>query len=467
MTFVSNWRTYHEATKHTPERLRRSARALDWANMPNPYRHYDGVPVVDLPADPPAPSIAAWDVLRGASGARMAGDGAHFFSQLFFYSAAISATKIAPATGSTYSLRVNPSSGNLHPTEFHFATRGVAGWADGLYHYRPSQHMAEQRGLGDFGFDSAVVLILSTIPWREAWKYRDRAYRYCLLDAGHAWQSVALAARAMGCRCAASGSFDDAEIARRLGLAGDEWPLLVLTLTGDGIPMAANPALTAQAPTGVPNPLSAHVLMPDLIPDIHAATSVNREPWDRMDSAFTASAVGGEAFGLVARQRRSALDFIGGEKTMTLVQLLALLSVAHEPLLIVYAFVHRVEELPQGLYRCGESLEMVKTGDQRVVAAGLSLGQNLAGNACVAFSIVADLEGAAERYGDRGYRYAHMEAGAAGHRLYIAAEALGMRATGIGAFFDDRVREYLELEAGEPVYHFAIGFPAVDSRLEP
>lgn len=435
--------------------------------MPNPFRHYDGVPVVDLPADPPAPSIASWDVLRGAGGGSSAADGPGFLSQLFFYAAAISATKIAPATGSTYSLRVNPSSGNLHPTEFHFATRGLAGWADGLYHYRPSQHMAEQRGLGDFGFDGALVLILTTIAWREAWKYRERAYRYCLLDAGHAWQSVALAARAMGCRCAALGSFDDAELAAHLGLAGDEWPLLVLTITGEGIPLSANDRHSPQPPSGVPNPLSAHVLMPELIPDIHAATSINRMSWERVDTAFTGSDVGGAAFGVVARQRRSALDFIGGETAMTLAQLLALLSVAREPLLTLYAFVHRVEGLPQGLYRCGESLELVKAGDQRVVAAGLSLGQNLAGNACVAFSIVADLEGAAERYGDRGYRYAHFEAGAAGHRLYLAAEALGMRATGIGAFFDDRVREYLELEAGEPVYHFAIGYPVVDPRLEP
>jgi len=63
-----NWRAYHEATKHTPERLRRAAYTLDWANMPNPFRHYDGVPVIDLPADPPAPDIAAFDVLRGALG---------------------------------------------------------------------------------------------------------------------------------------------------------------------------------------------------------------------------------------------------------------------------------------------------------------------------------------------------------------------------------------------------------------
>ena len=188
-----HWRAYHEATKHTPERLRRAAYTLDWANMPNPFRHYDGIPVLDLPADPPSPAVAARDVLRGCLGRTEATNGAAFLSQLLFYSASISATKLAPATGSHYSLRVNPSSGNLHPTEFHFATRGLAGWPDGLYHYRPSQHMAEQRGRGDFGFDGTIVFVLTTIAWREAWKYRDRAYRYCLHDIGHAWQALELA----------------------------------------------------------------------------------------------------------------------------------------------------------------------------------------------------------------------------------------------------------------------------------
>ncbi len=434
--------------------------------MPNPFRHYEGVPVVDLPADPPVPAIAAWDVLCGAGGETTAVDGAAFLSQLFLYSAAISATKIAPATGSTYSLRVNPSSGNLHPTEFHFATRGVSGWADGLYHYRPSQHMAEQRAVGDFGFDGSLVIILTSIAWREAWKYRDRAYRYCLLDIGHAWQAVGLAARAMGCRCTATGSFDDVALAARLGLAGDEWPMLILTIEGGPIPLGASEPTVPTVPAGSPNRLSEHVLMPDWIPDIHAATSLNLEPWERPDSAFTASALGGRTFGEVARSRRSALDFVGGSAEITMAQLLALLSVTREPLLTIYIYVHRVSGLEPGLYRHSDTLERLKSGDQRVVAAGLSLGQNLAGNACIALSMVADLEGATARSGERGYRYAHMEAGAVGHRLYLAAEALGLRATGIGAFFDDRVREYLDLETGQVVYHFAIGYPVHDPRLE-
>jgi len=86
----------------------------------------------------------------------------------------------------------------------------------------------------------------------------------------------------------------------------------------------------------------------------------------------------------------------------------------------------------------------------------------------VAFSMIADLERATTVHGERGYRYAHFEAGAIGHRLYLAAEALGLRATGIGAFYDEEVHRYLDLtpERGQVVYHFAIGHPVPDPRME-
>src|SRR5215470_8496261 len=139
------WHEYHEATKHTVQSLQRTHHVLDWGNMPDPFWHYEGVPVLDLPADPPSPQIPACKLLQGAYGATAAGDGPTFLSQLLFHSAAISASKLVPSSGDRYALRVNPSSGNLHPTEFHFLTRGVKDWPDGLYHYRPSVHMAEQR----------------------------------------------------------------------------------------------------------------------------------------------------------------------------------------------------------------------------------------------------------------------------------------------------------------------------------
>jgi SagB-type dehydrogenase family enzyme len=481
-----SWREYHEFTKHTVQALRRTEHVLDWKNMPDPFRHYEGVPVLDLPADPPSPEIPALELLQGAMGAETSGyaaqDGAAFLSQLLFYSASISASKRVPSTGYRYALRVNPSSGNLHPTEFHFITRGLKQWPDGLYHYRPSSHMAEQRAIGDFEMQSIagpapIVFILTGIAWREAWKYRDRAYRYCLLDIGHAWQALALAAQAIGCESLALADFPDDEVARFCRLSEDEWPMLILELRGKSIPVQEPEHRETVWYGGRANQLSEETIAYPRIEEIHSATKAIK-----LDSRAEPAATGtGETklpapasstipFGEVARMRRSALDFLGGSQSMSFAQLSAILSTTSPNFIQLYLYAHRVDGLHQGVYRYSPEraeLEQIKSGDQRVAAAGLSLGQDLAGNACVAFSMIGDLDRAVRMHGDRGYRRVHFEAGAIGQRLYLAAEALGLGATGIGAFFDDEVHRYLNLtpEQGQVVYHFAIGYPVADPRV--
>lgn len=489
------WLEYHELTKHSAESLRRTQHYLDWAKIPNPFRHYEGVRVVDLPADPPAPQISALEVLEGKTGNTLARDGAEFLSQLMFYSASISASKRVPSTGAIYSLRVNPSSGNLHPTEFHFCTRGLVDWSDGLYHYRPSSHMAEQRAIGDFAAtlvnnSAPLIFVLTSIAWREAWKYGNRAYRYCLHDIGHAWQALTLAARSLGSESFAIGHFGDDRVAESCFLSADEWPMLIVGLHGPSIPVNKLNAGETFVFGGQPNRLSEEQKTYPLIEAIHTATKLSTESAILSLGDPKVSGRGGvrlpprvstnHSFGVVARTRRSALDFKGGRRSVSFPHLATLLSTTRERLFAdfatdryvhLYLYVHRVEGLEPGVYRFWPEhaeLERIKAGDQRLVAAALSLGQDLAGNACVAFSMIGDFENATSRYGDRGYRYVHFEAGAIGQRMYLAAEALGLRATGIGAFFDEEVNRYLGLssELGQVVYHFAIGYPVVDPRLE-
>src|ERR1700693_1361587 len=268
---------YHDCTRHSVESLRRAPHVLDWANMPDPSRPSEGVPVLDLPADPPVPKIPALGVLQGVYGTTPARDGPTFLSQLLFYSAAIRASKRVPSTGDRYALRVNPSSGNLHPTEFHFLTRGLKEWPDGLYHYRPSAHMAEQRALGGLEMTLAdssapIVFVLTSIVWREAWKYRDRAYRYCLHDMGHAWQALALAARALGCDSFATGHFPDDEVARLCRLSDDEWPMLIVEIRGQSIPRRDPDAGETVWNGGRANQLSDRQVSYPLIDTIHAVT---------------------------------------------------------------------------------------------------------------------------------------------------------------------------------------------------
>jgi SagB-type dehydrogenase family enzyme len=335
------WLEYHELTKHSRESVQRTRHYLDWANMPNPFRHYEGVPVLDLPADPPPPQISALEVLESNAGSTLAGNGAEFLSQLTFYSASISASKRVPSTGATYALRVNPSSGNLHPTEFHFCTRGLIGWPNGLYHYRPSSHMAEQRGIGDFAAklvnnSSPLIFVLTSIAWREAWKYRDRAYRYCLHDIGHAWQALTLAARSMGCESFAQGHFPDDGVAETCLLSADEWPMLIVGFHGPSIPVHKLDAIETLVFGGQPNRLSEEQKPYPLIERIHIATKLTSESTIPSLNEPKVSGCGevslprhistNRTFGDVVRTRRSALDFKGGRESISVPQLATLLS---------------------------------------------------------------------------------------------------------------------------------------------
>ena len=266
--------------------------------------------------------------------------------------------------------------------------------------------------------------------------------------------------------------------------------MLMVSLHGESIPVREADTGKTVWFGGQANLLSKETIAQPLIDSIHFATKQRSSGNSCASFAETAPSGSGEielpppasstrSFGEVARMRRSALDFLGGMQSMSWAELSTILAVAAQPLaadfagtrfIQLYLYAHRVGGLLPGVYRfwpeCAE-LQRVQSGDQRVAAAALSLGQDLAGNACVAFSMIGDLDRAAGTYGDRGYRYVHFEAGAIGQRLYLAAEALGLGATGIGAYYDDEVHRHLNLttKQGQVVYHFAIGYPIPDPRI--
>ena len=128
-------------------------------------------------------------------------------SQLFYDSLALSAWK---RTGdASWALRVNPSSGNLHPTEGYLICGPVNGLTDIpiVTHYAARRHALKVRA--EFSLkawralsrglpEGAILVGLSSIHWREAWKYGERAFRYCQIDAGHALAAISLAAAGLG-----------------------------------------------------------------------------------------------------------------------------------------------------------------------------------------------------------------------------------------------------------------------------
>ncbi|MBL8767893.1 MAG: SagB/ThcOx family dehydrogenase [Planctomycetes bacterium] len=490
-------RRYHESTKHTVASVYGSRHVLDWANQPDPFRRYEGAPIHALSRAPAIPEIGTFDVLDriGTGGGERALD-REAVSALLFHALAVSAWKqLSDDPSVRWSLRVNPSSGNLHPIEAHVIVRdGVDGLAPGVHHYRADVHALEERAGGDvvprrFGEGASVRIVLTSIVWREAWKYRTRALRYCLLDAGHALGALLAAAAALGIDARGSFEFDDAALAAAIGVGGgDEEPLLVVAL---GTPRNGDAAKPSAAFVGTPNPLSEEVIEYVAIdaaanacrtPGIAAGDVARRvDPFPGVAAYVLPRKIArDEPFARVARRRRSAVE-MDGKQRLEFDAFATLMQHAQPPLhvdwlrsterlITLVAYVHRVDGVEPGAYawrpESGE-LVLARAGDQRAWAAGLSLGQEIASHGVVAFSMIADLERAFAAFGPRGYRAAHVEAGCIGQALYLGAEALGIHATGIGAFYDDDVHGHLGLtrERGQVVYHFTVGRSVFDERI--
>ena len=220
---------YHERTKHHFNRFARGPGALDWANQPDPFRRYAGarltrLPILGADEEPRSPSYESLYSPGAVPGAPRT---LRSLSRLLEYALALSAWK--QAGGTRWALRSNPSSGNLHPTEGYLLIGGIAelGASPGLFHYAPREHGLERRAdcpeelfaRLTRGLAAGAFLVgLSSVHWREAWKYGERAFRYCQHDAGHAIGTLRIAAATLGWRAAVLEGVADETIERLLGL---------------------------------------------------------------------------------------------------------------------------------------------------------------------------------------------------------------------------------------------------------
>jgi len=369
---------YHLDSKHRPERYAPGPGRLDWSTQPDPFRVFDGAPVTALPLGADQCPVPFSAVRAGQRAAASAVDLQHL-GLLLELSFGLSAWK--SSGGARWALRCNPSSGNLHPTECYLLTDARPGLAGGVYHYRSRDHCLERRARDnatppDAHPHDGVVLALTSIHWREAWKYGLRAYRYCQHDVGHAVAAVSYAAATLGWQVVPL-PWTDAQLARVLGVDRtdefdpDEHEAADLALwVGCGSPaMAAIDALrrVPRRFQGKANCLSSgHVRWPgiDLVHQacerLGAAQAAPEEPV-RILPELPSLACEATAADLI-RGRRSAVAFDGrtrlpADAWFTLLD--ALLPRAsrppfdcwHRPSRVnLLLFAHRIEGVTPGLY---------------------------------------------------------------------------------------------------------------------
>lgn len=518
---------YHLRTRHFPHRFARSLGYLDWDAQPRPFLRHAGAPLERLPRDPPVPDVPFDDAVEGRVPPVRSLD-RDSISAFLWLSFSLSAAK--EASGSRWTLRVNPSSGNLHPTEVTLLVPDGDGAS--VLHYRPDVHGLERRGRLSLSTARAIgcdrrglrfFVGLSSIPWREAWKYGERAYRYCLLDLGHALACASVAAAAFGWRATLLPTVSDDVLQRLLALDPPEGheacyaeAFLAITEADREVsfPALADPKAVryAEGPLGRPEPLGS--LHHDW-PVVHDAARASRRheardavvPARRAVGGTAGQRGGGPSLARIVRRRRSAVAMDG----RTAVPREAFVEAAgriegtapvphdvflHDAPAPGFFFVHRVTGLDAGVYAVegtadgsagafrealdpafewapvedlggGVCLVRLRRGDMRGAVAFASCGQEIAGDGAFAAAFLADLEGWLRRFGPCGYRLAHAAAGLRGHVGYLQAEKAGVRGTGIGCFFDEVTRRLLGASGKEPsvLYHFTAGGALDDPRI--
>ncbi|MGD8630591.1 MAG: SagB/ThcOx family dehydrogenase, partial [Gammaproteobacteria bacterium] len=377
---------YHEATKHRFEAFADGPGFLDWATQPDPFRRYKGARLIPLETIAPTDAPRYDAIFTAAATPAVAPVNRHTISQLFYDSLALSAWKRLGET--RWALRVNASSGNLHPTEGYLVCGPVEGLCGQpmVCHYAAKEHSLEVRAEFDAalwntlsaGFPAGTFFLgLTSIHWREAWKYGQRAYRYCMHDAGHALGALAIAAAGLGWQVRLLDEPATDELALLLGTSQphtaepEEPDMLLACVPGQqagelsGPPAAALQAFATLAWQGSPNTLSPS----HLDWGIAAFASGLRKPraaiaYEKFINPPQSGVLPLRPASLrrVIRQRRSAVAMDGQTslpredfyrmlaRTLAVPGAVPFAALPWKSCLHLALLVHRVDDLPRGLY---------------------------------------------------------------------------------------------------------------------
>lgn len=474
---------YHQATAY--QRRAMDPHGLDWANQPSPYKSYpvrDGVPLPEV-EDLPRTSLQA--VYHADSPQASASLELAALSRICLLAAGLT---VRSRRGDGYFYyRSAPSAGALYPNEIYLAALNDAAVPAGIYHVGVHNRFLTRIRAGgmaakiraavpDLPVNCDGVFLVSGIFFRSAWKYRKRAYRYILLDAGHQAENLRLAVAAAGFSCSLHLDFDDRALDGLLGLdAAREGTLCLVAVAGGGTSDTVSDAPADTVSPSIPaasRVSPAEVLYPEIVAIHEAAKTVTApqqpvpamvqqalgvlppEGFAPLPDAPEASAALSYADAVL--QRRSKRNFIRDpleRGQLTVLLDLVCRTAERDPMarasVAVGFLAGRVDGLKSGFYLLdapARRLGCAWSGQEMEAMAAVCLDQTWLRNAAVHFVFLSRPDLLGDHWGARGYRYAMLSAGRLGHAVYLGATALGLGACGIGAFYDGEAQRLLRLD---------------------
>ncbi|MGF1567748.1 MAG: SagB/ThcOx family dehydrogenase [Nodosilinea sp.] len=511
---VSIAQHYHSRTKYDPQTLAAKHQSLDFASQPVPFKTYRLGHEVDLKPYLDARARARADAPIGTTDWMR-------LSRLLINAYGLTA-KFPTITGQMFYLRSAPSAGGLYPAELYLISRGTPLLPAGLYNYQARTHSL-WRYWDDHGWSglqqacfwhptlesTQMALVVTAVFYRSAWRYQDRAYRRICLDSGHLLGNIELASALTDYRPHLIGSFADQAMAELLYLNPDDEGVLAVLPLADLLAVEQNlPHHSTIFPT-LPQTSFPAVTDGQLLHHVHRLTEIAADAdvpkWQIRPSAVVEPAQALEdkynfpfclklptqtpplSWGLrldaietTLLKRRSTRQYSGEPFALDALKLL--LDFTYQPhhyrdqgldpdpdycdlaLLQTFVVALGIDGLDDGCYYYAphsEELRQVRFKNFRRDLHYLCLGQELGRDAAAVLFHTADLTAAVAAYGDRVYRYLHLDAGHLGQRLNLAAIRLGLGVSGIGGFYDDQVNEVLGIPVDEAViYITTLGQPA-------
>ena len=500
---------YHETTKHSQQRYARSLGYMDWSTQPDPFRNYNGTQSLKLPLsmDNSTPPYHLLD--SDLPSAPLCKES---LSQLLQFSMGIAAYK--EAGGNAWAVRCNASSGNLHPTETYIILPPVLKEQNektSIFHYTPKNHALEHLAELKTPFwdelpSGSFLVGLSSITWREVWKYGERAFRYTQLDAGHAWQSIVVSAKMLGWSVTRIDSVSDADISILLGLKQSgrffesESADMLFVVSPQKVDASLSvDKLIEKTPLkfeGIANRLSPSMQKWDIIPAIEEATASAQIAQTEVASNKIERKVTQESKTVVLNRRSVHVmhkenSLITKEQFHTMMRSVCSSLDAKENSAHLILFVHQVKGYDSGLYilirndrdknelkeqmhhsflwseSAFENLYLLEARDLKMASKAISCSQDIASDGAFSLGMLCNYSQQIQTYGPHRYKELYWECGMIGQQLYLEATSIGLSGTGIGCFLDDTMHNLLGLKNNrfQTLYHFTVGRGSVHSRI--
>ncbi|HEX6440499.1 MAG TPA: SagB/ThcOx family dehydrogenase [Candidatus Binatia bacterium] len=486
---------YHDATKHSYQSIRAKPHYLDWDNQPLAFKIYSNLPAISLPQNLSSSGMPALSAISTAADVATSEVRVNLqtLAEILYFSAGI--TRQRKYAGGEMLFRAAACTGALYHIDLYLVCGELDGLDAGVYHFSPQDFSLRQLRQGDYqsalveasGEERAIaqascILVSASTFWRNAWKYQARAYRHCYWDNGTILANLLAIAAARDIPAKLVLGFIDATVSQLLALDPQREAPLSLVALGRWSKKKITLSPVIEPLVFETIPLSKSEIEYSDMRRMHEASSLQSgeevAAWRRRQygndkttedqgksearlfplQSLSDQGLPKESIETVITRRGSTREF--SRESITFVQLSSMLDRAtrgvstdllgaEETLNDLYLIVNAVEGLPSGAYvfrRQRRALELLKPGDFRGDAGYLGLGQQIPADCSVNIYFLADLHRILERYGNRGYRAAQLEAAIIGGKIYLGAYAQRLGASGL-TFFDDDVTEFFSPDA--------------------